>query len=177
MGGGQIDILLNILYSRSMATTNPSKLRSLYARLPAGTPLTSEGLADLGISADLAVHYARSGWLNRLGRGVYSRPDDPLALHPSLELLQQKIDGLHVGGKTALEWYGMRHYVSQQSVLHLYGWTAAHLPDWFVRQFPSEYHRKRLFFEEPEMRCMLAALRIATVRRWFRCLNAPYWNS
>jgi hypothetical protein len=133
-----------------MTTTNPNKLRSLYTRLPAGAPLTSEGLADLGISADLAVHYARSGWLNRLGRGVYSRPDDPLALHPSLELLQQKIDGLHVGGKTALEWYGVRHYVSQQSVLHLYGWTAAHLPDWFLRQFPSEYHRKRLFCENPK---------------------------
>jgi len=104
----------------------------------------------LGISADLAVHYARSGWLNRLGRGVYSRPDDPLALHPSLGLLQRKIDGLHIGGKSALEWYGVRHYVSQQNILHLYGWTAAHLPDWFVRQFPSEYHRKRLFHEQPD---------------------------
>jgi hypothetical protein len=64
-------------------------------------------------------------------------------------LLQQKIDGLHIGGKSALEWYGVRHYISQQNILHLYGWTAAHLPDWFVRQFPSEYHRKRLFREQP----------------------------
>lgn len=132
-----------------MATTKPNKLRDLYAQLPAGTPLTSEGLAGLGISADLAVHYARSGWLHRLSRGVYSRTGDPLALHPSLGLLQQKIDGLHIGGKSALEWYGMRHYISQQNILHLYGWTATHLPDWFVRQFPSEYHRKRLFREQP----------------------------
>jgi hypothetical protein len=133
-----------------MATTNPSKLKGLYAQLPAGAPLTSEDLACLGISADLAVHYARSGWLNRLARGIYRRPGDTLALYPSLSLLQRKIDGLHVGGKSALEWYGVRHYVSQQSILHLYGWTAARLPNWFVRQFPSEYHRKRLFDEQAD---------------------------
>jgi hypothetical protein len=104
----------------------------------------------MGISADLAVHYVRSGWLKRLARGVYCRPGDALSLHPSLVLLQQQVAGLHVGGKTALEWYGVRQYVSQQAVLHLYGWIAARLPDWFVQHFPSEYHRKRLFNEKPE---------------------------
>jgi len=144
-----MDIIWNIAYNRSVATTKPSKLKGLYAQLPAGTPLTSEDLADLGISADLAVHYARSGWLNRLARGVYYRPGDTLALYPSLSLLQRKIEGLHVGGKSALEWYGLRHYVLQQSTLHLYGWRGARLPSWFLRQFPSEYHRKRLFDEQP----------------------------
>jgi hypothetical protein len=65
-------------------------------------------------------------------------------------VLQQQIAGLHVGGKTALEWYGVRQYVSQQTVLHLYGWVTARIPDWFVQHFPSEYHRKRLFSETPE---------------------------
>ena len=139
-----------MLYSRSVATTNQGKLKSLYIQLPAGAPVTSSDLARLGISADLAVHYARSGWLSRLARGVYGRPGDTLALHPSLTLLQRKIDGLHVGGKSALEWYGLRHYVSQQSILHLYGWTTTRLPEWFVRQFPSEYHRKRLLDEQPD---------------------------
>ena len=104
----------------------------------------------MGISADLAVHYARSGWLKRLARGVYCRPGEALSLHPSLVLLQQQVSGLHVGGKTALDWYGVRQYVSQQAVLHLYGWVAARLPEWFVQHFPSEYHRKRLFDEKPE---------------------------
>jgi hypothetical protein len=31
-------------------------------------------------------------------------------------------------GKTALDWYGVRYYLSQQPVLHLYGWTAGRLP-------------------------------------------------
>lgn len=133
-----------------MATTSASKLNTLYTRLAPGTPLTSEDLAALGISADLAVHYVRAGWLMRLARGVYCRPNDTLALHPSLLLLQRRLDGLHVGGKSALEWYGLRQYVSQQPVLHLYGWTAGRLPGWFTERFPAEYHRKRLFDEQPD---------------------------
>lgn len=133
-----------------MATTNESKLSALYTQLPAGAPVTSSQLADMGISADLAVHYARSRWLKRLARGVYVRPGEELSLHPSLVVLEKQIAGLHVGGRTALEWYGVRQYVSQQAVLHLYGWAAARLPNWFGQHFPAEYHRKRLFNERPE---------------------------
>jgi hypothetical protein len=70
-------------------------------------------------------------------------------LHPTLVVLKRGFAGLRVGGKSALDWYGVRHYVSQQPVLHLYGWTAAHLPHWFTDRFPAEYHRKRLFDEQP----------------------------
>ena len=132
-----------------MATTERNKLNSLYGQWAPGTPLTSEDLAARRISADLAVHYVRAGWLSRLARGVYCRPGDPLQLHSSLILLQRAIDGLHVGGKSALDWYGVRHYLSQQPVLHLYGWTAARIPEWFTERFPAEYHRKRLFDELP----------------------------
>lgn len=133
-----------------MTTIKESKLKNLYTRLKAGAPLTSEDLAALSISADLAVHYVRAGWLTRLARGVYCRPNDTLALYPSLLLLQRKLDGLHVGGKSALDWYGLRQYVSQQPVLQLYGWVAGRLPEWFTERFPAEYHRKRLFDERPE---------------------------
>ena len=136
--------------NRRMTTTNSSKLNALYTRLAPGAPLTSEDLAALGISADLAVHYVRAGWLTRLARGVFCRPNDSPALHSSLLLLQRQFEGLHVGGKSALDWYGVRQYVSQQPVLHLYGWKAARLPDWFTERFPAEYHRKRLFDEQPD---------------------------
>jgi hypothetical protein len=111
--------------------------------------MASQDLASRGISADLAVHYAKAGWLVRLAHGVYSRPGDSLALHPCLRLLERKLLGLHVGGKTALDWYGIRQYVSQRPVTQLYGWNAAKLPEWFTKQFPADYHRKRLFKEEP----------------------------
>lgn len=132
-----------------MATIGKSKLNALYTQLAPGMPLTSNDLAALGISADLAVHYVKAGWLTRLARGVYARPNDTVALYPSLLLLQRRYTGLHVGGKSALDWYGVRQYVSQQPVLHLYGWTAGRLPAWFTERFPAEYHRKRLFTEQP----------------------------
>jgi hypothetical protein len=95
------------------------------------------------------VHYVRAGWLERLARGVYSRPNDPPALNPSLAILQRSLEGLHVGGKSALDWHGIRHYVSPRPVLQLYGWKAGRLPAWFTQRFPAEYHRKRLFEEHP----------------------------
>ena len=39
--------------------------------------------------------------------------------------------------------------VAQQPVLQLYGWAAGQLPPWFTERFPAEYHRKRLFDEQP----------------------------
>ena len=132
-----------------MATSGKGKLNALYTRMAPGTPLSSADLAALGISADLAVHYVRAGWLTRLTRGVFSRPNDLPALHPSLLLLERRLEGLHVGGKSAFDWYGMRQYVSQQPLLHLYGWVAGRLPEWFTERFPAEYHRKRLFDEQP----------------------------
>lgn len=133
-----------------MATTRRNKLKDLYTHLAPGAPVTSEDLAAIGISADLAVHYVRAGWLRRLARGVYCRISDPPALHPSLALLQRKLEGLHVGGKSALDWHGVRQYVAQRPVLHLYGWQAGSLPGWFTEHFPAEYHRKRLFNERPD---------------------------
>lgn len=111
--------------------------------------MTSDELVRLGVSADLAVHYARAGWLVRLARGVFRRPEQALSLQPSLKLLERRIQGLHVGGKSALDWQGVRQYVTQQETLHLYGWVAARLPEWFLKEFPAEYHRKRLFIEQP----------------------------
>lgn len=133
-----------------MATIHRNKLKQLQTRLAPGAPVTSEDLADLGISADLAVHYVRAGWLERLARGVYCRPGDPPALHQSLTLLQRSLEGLHVGGKSALDWHGIRQYVSRRPVLHLYGWESGRLPEWFTRRFPAEYHRKRSFRERPD---------------------------
>lgn len=66
-------------------TKTRTRLKTLYSRTTPGTPLTSEDLAALGISADLEVHDVRAGWLVRLARGVLSRPNDTLA-EPSTAL-------------------------------------------------------------------------------------------
>ncbi len=113
-------------------------------------PLTAVGLAKVGVSADLAVHYVNAGWLDRLARGVYLRAGDTLDLHAALAVLEQQVPGLHVGGATALDWSGVRHYVAQQPVTELYGCATAKLPAWFTERFPATYRRKRLFSETPD---------------------------
>jgi hypothetical protein len=119
----------------------------LYQTLGSGQPVSSRDLAAMGISADLSVYYARAGWLTRLAKGVYARPDRPLELHASLRFLENQIPGLHVGGKTALEWRGIRQYVYQHSALDLYSWDWRPLPNWFLQDFPATLARKRLFKE------------------------------
>jgi hypothetical protein len=137
-----------------------SKLNDLYSKVQPGRPLISEELALMGVSADLAVHYVRAGWLKRLARGVFARPDTPLELHPSLRLLEHRVKGLHVGGKSALDWHGVRHHVAAEPKLQLYGWASAPLPAWFTERFPSSYHRLRLFDEKPD-----ALLRVSRFQR------------
>ena len=124
------------------------KLSTLYKNVSPGAPTTSAELAALDISSDLARHYVHAGWLVRLGRGVFARPE-PLELHPCLRLLESQIEGLHVGGTSALDWHGIRHHVSMRPQLRLYGWVSAPLPAWFTDRFPSSYHRLRLFEENP----------------------------
>lgn len=124
-----------------------AKLNDLHRAVRPGRPVTSEDLAALGISADLAVHYVRAGWLNRLARGVFVRPDTPLELHASLCLLERRVTGLHVGGRSALDWHGVRHQVALRPHLELCGWASGPLPAWFTERFPSHYQRLRLFKE------------------------------
>ena len=135
-----------------MTTTTRNKLRNLLTQLQAGAPLTTSDLSDMGVSHDLAVYYAKTGWLKRLARGVYCRTGDALSLYPSLCLLQRQFEGFYVGGKTALDWHGVKHYLLQQPVLQLYGLDSAKLPQWFSDSFPSHYNRKRLFNETPSAR-------------------------
>lgn len=136
------------------------KLNDLYLNLQPGHPVTSKDLAALGISPDLAVHYVRAGWLRRLARGVFTRPETPLDLHASLRLLERRLEGLHVGGTSALDWHGVRHQVVRHPHLQLYGWASGSIPTWFTDSFPGTYRRLRLFDEQPG-----APLRVSRLQR------------
>lgn len=121
-------------------------LKHLVAR-PAGVPLTMAQLRALGISPQLAQGYLRHGWLNRLGRGVYVRPGAPLDLSGSLRALEDLGFKAHVGGKTALDWYGTRDQVAARPQVLLYGVGPQRLPTWLTESFDVLYRRRRLFRE------------------------------
>lgn len=99
-----------------------------------------------GVSAFLAAKHARSGWLKRLAQGVYAFAGDTLNREQCLLFLQGQVSGLHVAGKTALAWQGVRHNLSPQEHLMLWGDDKrAKLPLWFVDQFPASYRSTTLF--------------------------------
>lgn len=122
-----------------------STLRRLQTEIPRGGPVESAQLAALGISPALAHHYLKSGWLCRLGRGVFQFPKDDLRLEPCLKHLEHQIDGFHVGGKTALAWRGFRHNVAAREPLWLRGRHNARLPEWFTERFPARYTTRTPF--------------------------------
>lgn len=124
--------------------TAQNPIKSLNS-LPRGVPVDAVTLKDLGISSALASHYVSAGWLTRLGRGVFMFPNDQLKLESCVLLLSRRLQGLHVGGKTALAWRGVRHNVGPHERLHLWSETQHRLPAWFTKRFPCRYVTRHLF--------------------------------
>lgn len=127
------------------STTNDFSFKHVLAQLPRGEPLGLPLLAKHGVNAFRASSLARSGWLVRLARGIYMLPGDTLTRDGSLAFLGERTAGFHVGGKTALDWRGVRQNVSFREVLSLWGNDSKPLPSWFTNRFPSRYQVTQVF--------------------------------
>lgn len=126
--------------------SSPSLLfRQALASLPRGAPLSTRLLQEQGLSAKQVVRLAEDGWLRRLGRGVYLLPGDELNRDAALAWLGTQVPGLHVAGKTALGWRGVRHNLAFKERLVLWGDVPTTLPDWFTDVFPAAYQATHLF--------------------------------
>lgn len=119
--------------------------KEVLARLPRGEPLSTAALRQHGVSEFRASDLARSGWLTHLGRGVYMLPGDTLSRDGCLGFLTRRLAGFHVGGRTALDWHGVRQNVSFREVLTLWGDESKRLPAWFTERFSSRYQATQLF--------------------------------
>lgn len=114
--------------------------------MPRGEPFDLDGLKALGISAVLAAKYVESGWLVRLGQGVYAFAGDDWSAHGGIKLLQHRVPGLHLAGKSALALQGVRHNLAQRETLVLWGYARPYtLPTWFTTRFPARYVGAQLF--------------------------------
>lgn len=126
-------------------STRKFSFKKILAKLPRGEPLATAALRDYGVSEFRASALARSGWLTHLGRGVYMLPGDTLSRDGCLAFLSQRVAGFHVGGKTALDWRGIRQNVSFREVLTLWGDEPKRLPSWFTERFSNRYQATQLF--------------------------------
>ena len=123
-------------------------IKRLESTDPRGAPLDSATLRRRGVSAALAHHYAKSGWLHRLGRGVFMFAGDQLKRDPTIRFLERTRPGLHVAAKTALAWHGFRQNVAHQETIFLWGRREHAPPRWFIERFPARFSSARLFDDE-----------------------------
>ncbi|MBL8272033.1 type IV toxin-antitoxin system AbiEi family antitoxin domain-containing protein [Steroidobacter sp.] len=136
-------------------------IRRLQAELPRGAPFDLATLSQFGVSPQLAAHYAETGWLVRLAQGVYAFPNDDFGAYGALKLLQQRVPGLHIGGKSALALQGVRHNLGSRDRLVLWGDNRYVLPTWYTSRFPARYVHARLF-DWPDTQTALAGKTLTT---------------
>lgn len=123
----------------------PGLINRLQSEFPRGAPLESRELQKTGISNDLVNQYVRSGWLTRLGRGVFMHAGDTLKLEPTLVFLESRNEGLHVAAKSALAWHGYQQNLPTEVPLILWGPPKVNLPEWFIERFLVRYNGSQLF--------------------------------
>lgn len=134
-------------------TSRHQVIKRLQATLPRGAPFDLAVLQSFGVSPQLAARYVDSGWLVRLGHGVYAFPNDAFDVNGAVLFLQRRVASLHIGGKSALALQGVRHNLGARDTLVLWGEARFTLPVWFTERFPARYVNARLFDwpDDPEL--------------------------
>ena len=102
-------------------------------------------LRDCDISPQQTTYLVTAGWLQRLSKGAYLLTGDRPTLDGILAYLSQRIPGLHVGGKTALDWQGVRHNVSFRERVVLWADRPYVMPEWIEAHMPHTLQTTRLF--------------------------------
>lgn len=135
-------------------------LKTLTDTVPLGFFVDSRWLREHGISRQLTYRYVESGWLERVGYGLYRRPLGVGAVPDATSdwviplLSAQRIMGydVHVGGPTALVLSGRSHYLplGGKEVVYLY---SDEMPRWLGRlQLRSELRpRTKRLFGDPDL--------------------------
>jgi len=99
----------------------------------------------MGISNALAAYMVKAGWLQRLSQGVYLLSGDTPIRDGALTYLSRRIPGLHVGGKTALSWQGVRHNIAFREKVVLWGRRSYRIPAWVAESTSHSYQTTDLF--------------------------------
>lgn len=115
---------------------------------PRGEPLDPALLRHLGISAAQTHYLVTAGWLLRLSKGAYLLRGDAPTTEGILTYLGRRDAGLHVGGKTALDWQGVRHNIAFRQRIVLWGKHAHRFSPWIEEHMPHTYQTTQLFDEQ-----------------------------
>ena len=123
-------------------------VQRLMEAAPRGQPLDSDMLRALDVSPALASHMVKTGWLQRLSQGAYLLKGDAPSRDGTIAFLGRRISGLHVGGKTALAWQGVRHNIAFRERVVLWGKKPYDFPAWVSDHLLFSYQTTTLFDKE-----------------------------
>ncbi|MDQ9171717.1 type IV toxin-antitoxin system AbiEi family antitoxin domain-containing protein [Oxalobacteraceae bacterium R-40] len=112
-----------------------------------GEPMDCSILRGLDVTPKMAVLLAEEGWLINLSKETYLLRGDLPSRDGTLVYLSGRIPGLHVGGKTALDWQGVRHNVAFRERLVLWGQKRFKFPRWVDETISYSYQATSLFDE------------------------------
>jgi len=115
-----------------MDLQNEKYIKRLLLEAPKGAPLTSKYLNKIGISRQLIKVYEKSGWIESMGHGVYCFPNSKVTWEGMVYALQDQLERtVTIGGRAALEYYGMGHFLSlQKQRIFLFQPTNQKTPKW-----------------------------------------------
>ncbi len=114
---------------------------------PRGQPMDDVMLQEIGVTSGLALTLVEDGWLICLSHGAYLLRGDKPTRDGTIAYLSRHIPGLHVGGKTALAWYGVRQFVPSRERVTLWGQRHYVFPEWVSEVMPYSYQATKLFDE------------------------------
>jgi len=109
--------------------------------------MDTEMLREMGVNERSLSYMVSAAWLDQLGRGAYLLRGDTPTQEGILAFLSRRIMGLHVGGKTALDWQGVRHNIAFREKVVLWGQISYRFPDWVDKHLQYTYQTTDLFEE------------------------------
>ena len=116
-----------------MSLSKPTGIK-LVQRLSHQSPiLTTPLLCSVGIYPQLSYKYVQSGWLKRLGRGVFVASGAEPSWEDAVRVLQNQLGlQVHLGAKTTFGLLGQSQYLGRAR-LYLFFPRSVHIPEWFGR--------------------------------------------
>lgn len=108
-------------------------LQNLQNAIIPGTVFLASWLEQMNISRNLQQYYKRSGWIDSIGAGAFTRPSDLVGWIGGIYAIQNHAKlPIYPGGLTALSLKGSAHYLrNSNEIIHLMGEDNAILPKWF----------------------------------------------
>lgn len=110
---------------------------------------------ERGVPQNTAYEYFKSGSLEKLGPGIYSRKNEKLKWFGGVRLLQEELEKkIHVAGRSALELHGHAHYVplGQKPIVSLASYRKEKIPHWFRKiDFSCEFRFKNSVLFTPDV--------------------------